>query len=55
MAENKTKPTRVSPAAFIKRVESESKRKDCRELVAMMKKITGETAQDVGSEHHRFQ
>jgi hypothetical protein len=41
MAENKTKPTKASPAAFIKRVESEVKRKDCRDLVAMTKMITG--------------
>jgi hypothetical protein len=41
MAENKTKRTKASPAAFINRVESEVKRKDCRELVAMMRKITG--------------
>jgi hypothetical protein len=41
VAENKTKPTKVSPAAFIGRVESEGKRKDCRELVTLMKKITG--------------
>jgi hypothetical protein len=42
MAENKTKPTSVSPAAFIKRVASEQQRKDCRDLIAMMRTITGE-------------
>jgi len=41
MAENKTKRTAVSPAAFIKRVASPQQQKDCAELVAMMKKITG--------------
>jgi hypothetical protein len=42
MAENKTKPTKVAPAAFLKRVASEQQRKDSRELIAMMRKITGE-------------
>jgi hypothetical protein len=44
MAENKTKPTDVSPAAFIAQVENEQRRKDGRELLAMMKDITGERA-----------
>jgi len=42
MAENKTKVTKVSPAAFIKRVASAQQRKDSLELIAMMRKITGE-------------
>jgi hypothetical protein len=42
MAENKTKATRVSPAAFIEKVASEQQRKDSKELIAMMQKITGE-------------
>ena len=41
MAENKTAPTRVSPAAFIKGVTGEQRRKDCRELVALMRDVTG--------------
>ena len=41
MAENKTKATEVSPAAFIKQLKDEQKRKDCEELVVMMKEITG--------------
>jgi len=41
MAENKTAPTRVSPAAFIKGVTGEQRRKDCRELVALMREVTG--------------
>jgi hypothetical protein len=40
MAENKTKPTIVSPTAFIKQVD-ERRRKDCQELVALMRDITG--------------
>ena len=41
MAENRTKATRVSPAAFIARVASEQQRKDSRELIAMMRAVTG--------------
>lgn len=41
MAELKTKPTKISPAAFIKSIADEQKRKDCRELLVMMKAITG--------------
>src|SRR5436190_2007507 len=42
MAENKTKPTKVSPAAFIAKVASEQQRKDSKALIAMMREITGE-------------
>jgi len=44
MAENKTKPTEVSPTAFIGQVENEQRRKDGEELLAMMKDITAERA-----------
>jgi hypothetical protein len=49
MPENKTKPTKVSPDAFIKRAASPQQQKDCAELVAMMKKITGEPPKMWGS------
>jgi len=42
MAGNKTKKTNVSPAAFIAKVANEQQRKDAKELVAMMREITGE-------------
>ena len=42
MADIQTKPTAVSPAAFIKKVKDDRKRSDCRELVAMMTELTGE-------------
>ena len=42
MADNKTKATRVSPAAFIGKLTNEQQRKDAKELVAMMKAATGE-------------
>jgi hypothetical protein len=41
MAELKTKPTDVSPTAFINQVENEQRRKDAHELVALMKEVTG--------------
>jgi hypothetical protein len=41
MAELKTKQTTASVAAFIKTVPDESRRKDCRELAALMKEATG--------------
>jgi len=44
MAEIKTKPTTVKPAAFIDAVENEQRRKDGHELAALMKKVTGKPA-----------
>ena len=41
MADIKTRPTKVSPAAFIRRVATDQQQKDCRELIAMMRGITG--------------
>jgi hypothetical protein len=42
MAENKTKQTKVSPTAFIATVTNAQQRKDSKELIAMMRTITGE-------------
>ncbi len=39
--ENKTKPTAVSPAAFIAQVVNEQLRQDSKELVKLFKEITG--------------
>ena len=44
MAANKTKPTKVTPQAFIKKAASAQQQKDCAELVTMMREITGEPA-----------
>ena len=41
MPENKTKPTKVNPRAFIKQVENEQRRKDALELLKMMQDVTG--------------
>jgi hypothetical protein len=41
MAAIKTTRRNTSPAAFIKQVDGEQRRKDCRELVALMREVTG--------------
>lgn len=43
-ADLKTKPTAASVSSFINSVENETRRKDARTLLAMMKKVTGEKA-----------
>ena len=42
MADNKTKPTQVSVAAFIDALPDEGKRTDAKVLVKLMQKATGE-------------
>jgi len=42
MAENKTKPTEVSAAAFVEAIPDESKRADAKALVKMMQSASGE-------------
>ena len=44
MPELKTRPTRASVTAFIKRQPDEQTRADCLTLVALMEKVTGEKA-----------
>jgi hypothetical protein len=44
MAENKTKPTKVSVAAFIAAVPDAEKRADAKTLIQMMQDATGEKA-----------
>ena len=41
MAEPKTKPTKQSVAAFIAAIDDAGTRRDCRALVAMMRRVTG--------------
>jgi hypothetical protein len=40
MAELKTKRTKASVAAFVAAIEDEGRRRDCKRLVALMKKVT---------------
>lgn len=44
MAENKTKPTKISVAAFIATVTNEQQRKDSKELIKLFKALTGKPA-----------
>lgn len=41
-AQIKTKPTAVSPEAFLEQIADEQKKQDCRTLCNLMQKITGE-------------
>ena len=49
MAENKTKPTKVSVTAFIKGIEDEQMRRDARKVAAMMREATGSRARMWGA------
>ena len=44
MAAPKTRPTKASVAAYIRRLPDERTRADCLTLVALMEKVTGEKA-----------
>lgn len=61
MAENKTKPTAVSAAAFIDAVPDPVRRADAKTLCAMMERISGEPAKmwgptivGFGSVHYKY-
>ena len=49
MPENKTKGAKVSVQAFIKRAATPQQQKDCKELIAMMRDVTGEPPKMWGS------
>lgn len=49
MAELKTKPTQVDPAAFVHSIKDEQRRADAKALLAMMTRVTGETPRMWGS------
>ena len=49
MAENKTKPTTVSVAAFIDAITDEERRSDAKALVKLMQKASGEKPKMWGS------
>ena len=44
MAENKTKPTGASVASYLAAIADDSRRRDCKALVALFEKATGEKA-----------
>jgi hypothetical protein len=41
MYEAKTKPTQVSPKSYLEAIQDEERRKDCKALAAVMKRVTG--------------
>jgi Domain of unknown function (DU1801) len=49
MVENKTKQVKVSPTSFIAKVANAQQRKDSKELIAMMREVTGEPPKMWGS------
>lgn len=49
MAENKTKPTKLSVTAFVNSIEDKQKRADVKKLAAMMRTATGSRAKMWGS------
>jgi len=62
MAENKTKPTKVSVAAFIAAIADETKRADAKALVKIMQTASGEKPRmwgpsiiGFGSHHYRYE
>jgi hypothetical protein len=61
MPENKTKPTKISVAAFIDSLPDQSRRADAKALVKLMKTASGETPQmwgtsiiGFGSYHYKY-
>ena len=62
MAELKTKQNKASVAGFLKSVESDQRRNDSKELLAMMKEITGKAPKmwgdsivGYGAYHYKYQ
>jgi hypothetical protein len=62
MAELKTKQTDESVTKFLNTVEDETKRKDCFEIIEMMKQVTGMPAKmwgtaiiGFGSHHYKYE
>jgi hypothetical protein len=49
MAENKTKPTSMSVAAFLNAIDDKEKRRDCKKVAAMMRTATGKRAKMWGA------
>jgi hypothetical protein len=62
MADNKTKPTKLSVAAFIEALKDETRRADAKALVKLMQHASGEKPQmwgpaiiGFGSYHYRYE
>lgn len=61
MYEAKTKPTTASVTAYLNAIEDESRRRDCKALAALMRKVTGcrprmwgESIVGFGSYHYKY-
>jgi hypothetical protein len=61
MAELKTKPTDLSVRAYLDAIDDETRRKDCRSLAALMKRVTrrkpvmwGTSIVGFGSYHYKY-
>jgi Domain of unknown function (DU1801) len=62
MAENKTKPTEASVAAYLAAIADEGRRRDCEALARLMEKATGQPPKmwgpaivGFGSYHYRYE
>ncbi|MGB5623806.1 MAG: DUF1801 domain-containing protein [Gammaproteobacteria bacterium] len=62
MAENKTKQTEASVEAYLDAIADETRRQDCRELVGLMSRISGQPPKmwgssivGFGSYHYRYE
>ncbi len=62
MYEAKTKPTQVSVSTYLAGIEDEARRKDCKTLAALMKRVTGFTPKmwgasivGFGSYHYKYE
>lgn len=49
MTDVKTAPNDASPAVFIAGLQSENRRRDCKALLSLMKRVTGEAARMWGT------
>jgi Domain of unknown function (DU1801) len=62
MADAKTKPTKKSPAAFVRGIKDEARRKDCETVMQMLKRATGQPPKmwgpgivGFGSYHYKYE
>lgn len=61
MAENKTKQTETSVEAYLDAIDDETRRQDCRELIRLMSRVSGQPPKmwgtsivGFGSYHYRY-
>ena len=61
MAENKTKPTNQKVSEFIDRIDDDKRRRDCKEVLKLMKRVTrkkpvmwGDSMVGFGQYHYKY-